>query len=202
MLTRSGYLKERNQPMRIIAGRARGIRLKMVPGNHVRPTADRVKESLFSVIGPFFEGGKVLDLFAGTGALGLEALSRGADQAIFVDLSKASCATIHANAHLTKLQDQVSIIRRDARSVLKMFSKQKLKFDLIFVDPPYFNKLLEPILQEIDQNQLLSETGILIVEHTSRDVLPVTVGSLFCFRELHYGETKITLYHREDKKGG
>lgn len=189
--------------MRIIAGRARGTRLRMVPGNHVRPTADRIKESLFSVIGPFFDGGTVLDLFAGTGALGLEALSRGADQAIFVDLSKASCDTIRANVDATKMKDQVRIMRRDARSALKTFAKQKFQFNLIFLDPPYFEKLLEPVMKWIADFQLLSEEGILIAEHTRKEFLPESVGSLVRIRELDYGETKITLYKRNlTRKGG
>src|SRR4051794_31814353 len=117
--------------MRIIAGSAKGTRLKMVPGKHVRPTADRVKESLFQVIGPFFAGGRVLDLFAGTGALGLEALSRGFDRGVFVDQSRTSCDIIRMNAEAAKLADRVEIYRRDARAALKMLQVKGYQFGLI-----------------------------------------------------------------------
>lgn len=175
----------------------------MVPGKHVRPTADRVKESLFSVIGPFFDGGWVLDLFAGTGALGLEALSRGAERAIFVDLSKASCDIVRANVEAARMKEKTQIIRRDARSALKAFSERQLQFDLIFLDPPYFENLLFPVMESISKHGLLAEEGILIAEHAGKDSLPESVGSLVRFRELKYGDTKIALYERsEGEEGG
>ena len=118
--------------MRIIAGSAKGTRLKMVAGKHVRPTADRVKESLFQVIGPFFEGGLVLDLFCGTGALGLEAVSRGADRAILIDSSRISCETARVNAKAARLSDYVEIYRRDVMAGIQQLHKRSLKFDIIF----------------------------------------------------------------------
>ncbi|SFJ61333.1 16S rRNA (guanine(966)-N(2))-methyltransferase RsmD [Thermoflavimicrobium dichotomicum] len=180
--------------MRIIAGMAKGTRLKMVSGTHVRPTADRVKESLFSVLGPFFEGGWALDLFAGTGALGLEALSRGMERAIFVDQSRTSLETVRSNVKACKMEDRVELYCKDARAVLKMLKQRELRFQLIFLDPPYQKSLLLPVLKSIATSDLLSEDGTVVAEHASREHPPETVGSLRSYRQLTYGDTTITLY--------
>jgi 16S rRNA (guanine(966)-N(2))-methyltransferase RsmD len=178
--------------MRIIAGSAKGIRLKMVPGNHVRPTTDRVKESLFSVIGPFFDGGKVLDLFAGTASLGLEAVSRGMDDAIFVDESLASLRIAKENAQKCQLIKQSSFIRRDARSALKQVA-DKQQFDLIFLDPPYHENLLFPVLKIIQEKSILAADGLMVVEHPSRLEIISQMDEFEPVRELTYGDTNITL---------
>ncbi|MCH5584953.1 16S rRNA (guanine(966)-N(2))-methyltransferase RsmD [Shimazuella sp. AN120528] len=179
--------------MRIIAGSAKGIRLKMVPGNHVRPTADRVKESLFSVIGPFFDGGKGLDLFTGTGSLGLEAISRGMDQVYFVDQSAVSLRIARENAVHCGFSDQAVFLRRDARSVLKYFATKSLQFDLIFLDPPYHENLLQPVLSLIQEKSLLSPEGLLVVEHPHTLSILSSDSSFVTSRELSYGDTTITL---------
>lgn len=183
--------------MRIIAGTVRGTRLKMVPGTHVRPTADRVKESLFQVIGPRFDGDDILDLFAGTGALGLEALSRGAKQAILVDQSKSSLETIRANVEATKMTDRVEIIRRDARAAIRMVKKRGLQFDIIFLDPPYLENLLHPVMKLIVKEELLREDGILVAEYPSREQMSEKVEGLVETRRLDYGDTAISLYKLE-----
>ncbi|MFC7442404.1 16S rRNA (guanine(966)-N(2))-methyltransferase RsmD [Laceyella putida] len=187
--------------MRIIAGTRKGTRLKMVPGQHVRPTADRVKESLFSVIGPFFDGGYALDLFAGTGSLGLEALSRGVERAFFVDQSRTSCETVKANAEVARLADQVEIIRRDARAALKALNERGIRFDIIFLDPPYHKHLLIPALEQIAEFALLTEDGVVVAEHPSQMEMPQTVGQLTSYRSLSYGDITITLYSWEEKEG-
>ncbi|MBA4494746.1 16S rRNA (guanine(966)-N(2))-methyltransferase RsmD [Paenactinomyces guangxiensis] len=188
--------------MRIIAGTARGTRLKMVPGSHVRPTADRVKESLFQVIGPFFDGGWVLDLFAGTGALGLEALSRGAERAIFIDRSKTSLDTIRSNVEAARMNDRAEIYRRDARSVLKVLKQRKLRFRIIFLDPPYQGNLLLPVLEQISKNDLLNEDGVVVAEYPTRRELPPSIGTLIATRQLSYGDTSIFLYQSGLSKEG
>jgi 16S rRNA (guanine966-N2)-methyltransferase len=180
--------------MRIIAGVAKGTKLKVVPGKYVRPTADRVKESLFQVVGPFFAGGLVLDLFAGTGAFGLEALSRGAERAIFIDRSAVSLAVVRENAEKAKLIQHCEIIRRDVRTALKGLQQRGLKCSFIFVDPPYHEKLLLPVLEKIAQTGLLDEEGIIVAEHSLREDLPARIDSLVRFRQLFYGSTGITLY--------
>ncbi|TCS93099.1 16S rRNA (guanine(966)-N(2))-methyltransferase RsmD [Hazenella coriacea] len=183
--------------MRIIAGTARGTKLKMVPGKHVRPTADRVKESLFQVIGPRFDGDNILDLFAGSGALALEALSRGANQAILVDQSKSSIETIRVNVAATKMSNQVEIIRRDARAAIHLLKKKGLQFDIIFLDPPYLENLLIPVIQSIVKEELLKEEGLVVAEYPSREQLPEKFGALVETRRLDYGDTTISLYRIE-----
>jgi len=180
--------------MRIIAGTARGARLKMVPGQHVRPTVDRVKESLFQVIGPFFDGEWALDLFAGTGSLGLEALSRGVERAIFVDQSRVSIETVRVNVEATRMKERAELYRLDARTALKMLQERGLRFRLIFLDPPYHEKFLLPVLKQLSTGDLLTEDGVVIAEYASREAPPEQIGSLVQFRQLTYGETMISLY--------
>lgn len=189
----SGEKKLKVRTMRIIAGSAKGIRLKMVPGNHVRPTTDRVKESLFSVIGPFFDGGSVLDLFAGTGSLGLEAISRGMDHAYFIDQSAQSLRIAKQNAIQCRFLDQTDFLRRDARSALKYFAAKSMQFDLIFLDPPYHERLLEPVLALLQAKSLLSPTGLLAVEHPNSMSILSSGSTFITSRELSYGDTNITL---------
>lgn len=184
--------------MRIIAGSAKGTRLKMVAGKHVRPTSDRVKESLFQVIGPYFEGGLVLDLFCGTGALGLEAVSRGADRAILIDSSRASCEVARANAQSARLSEHVEIYRRDVMAGIQQLHKRHLKFDFIFMDPPYMKNLLTPVIKKLSHFDLLSDDGIIIAEHSSESSPPEETGSFICYRQLNYRDTLISLFSKAE----
>lgn len=181
--------------MRIIAGRAKGIKLKMVPGNHVRPTSDRVKESIFQILGPYFQGGRVLDLFAGTGALGLEALSRGMDEAVFVDQSIKSIQTIRSNIQHLGMENEARVIRREAKSACRWLGKHPQKFELIFVDPPYHNQFLHSILKEISKQKLLAIHGKVVVELPTSTCLPEEIGTLKKSEERSYGQTSIFIYH-------
>ena len=123
--------------MRIIAGKFGGRRLKAVPGMKTRPTTDKVKESMFNIIGPYFDGGNVLDLFAGSGGLSIEAVSRGADQAYLIDRQYQAIKTIKENVAVTKAEDQFQIFKTDARKALTKLAEKQIKFDLVFLDPPY-----------------------------------------------------------------
>jgi 16S rRNA (guanine966-N2)-methyltransferase len=183
--------------MRIIAGTARGLRLKMVPGKHVRPTADRVKESLFHIIGPFFDGGWVLDLFAGTGALGLEALSRGMDRAVFVDRHRLSVETIRANVQLAGFEKQSEIYQRDARAAIRVLARRGIRFQFVFVDPPYREGLHVPVLKQLAVTPILEKNGMVVVESASDQELPKAVEELHVTRELAYGDTVIRLYQQQ-----
>lgn len=181
--------------MRIIAGSAKGIKLKMVPGKHVRPTSDRVKESVFQILGPFFQGGRVLDLFAGTGALGLEALSRGMDEAVFVDQSIKSIQTIQDNIRHLDMEKRTRVVRREARSACRWLGKRQQKFELIFVDPPYQNKFFLSILNEISKQALLAAHGKVVTELPTDTCLPEEIGTLKKSEERSYGQTSIFIYH-------
>src|SRR5690606_32139538 len=121
--------------------------LKAVPGKNTRPTTDKVKEALFSMIGPYFSGGYALDLFAGTGALGIEALSRGIDKAIFIDADKGSTQVIRDNLQATGLVDRAEVFRNDAEKALKALARRRLRLHLVFLDPPYrYGEKLEKLL--------------------------------------------------------
>lgn len=180
--------------MRVIAGSARGIRLKMVPGNHVRPTSDRVKETLFQVVGPYFDGGWALDLFAGTGSLGIEALSRGCDRVVFVDRSRASVDTIKDNLQKTGFIERSEVHREDVRSAMRKLSRREIRFRLVFLDPPYRGNLLTPVMEKIAEGSLLQDDGILVAEHDFRHPPPDRVATLKAYRRMTFGEAAITLF--------
>ncbi len=181
--------------MRIITGTARGHRLKAPPGLETRPTADRVKESMFSILRDKVNGAHVLDIFAGTGALGLEALSRGGAAAAFVDQSAASVRVIRENAAHTRLSDRARIIRSDVWTALDKFSKQGEKFDLAFCDPPYRKGMAQRALRFFCEHALLAERGVLVIEHEKGDVLALPQsGFLRWARSESYGATAVSFY--------
>ena len=173
--------------MRIITGTARGCRLKTPKGEATRPTADRIKESLFNILGRRVEAAHVLDLFAGTGALGLEALSRGAASALFVDERTASL--IEENAAKTRLLERAEIVRADVLRILTRLGGAGRSFDLIFCDPPYRQGLWEKVLSSVDREGLLAPDGCMIVEHGAEEEALPALENLRCVREERYGKT-------------
>lgn len=181
--------------MRIITGTAKGTKLKTPRGLAVRPTADRVKESIFNILGGRVIDANVLDLFAGTGNLGLESLSRGAGHATFVDQSHSSISLIKQNAIQTKLQDQLSIIKGNVLTVLdKALVGQH--YDLIFCDPPYNKGLVALVLSKVDQLALLESGGIVIAEHSEHESVGSQWQNLQLRRVEHFGETCISFFVR------
>lgn len=175
--------------MRIITGRARGLRLKTPANFSTRPTSDRVKESLFSILNgikDFSEVEAVLDIFAGTGALGLESLSRGAKSAIFIDNSTADL--ISENIRRAKFEDFCKVYRGDFKKVLQKISRQHLKFDLIFSDPPYAKNFSQSTVNLISEFELLKSDGLLIIEHGAGEILELP-QNLNLIRKTVYGNT-------------
>jgi 16S rRNA (guanine966-N2)-methyltransferase len=189
--------------VRVITGTAKGRPLKTVPGRDVRPTADRVKESIFNVIGPRVMESQFLDLFAGSGNIGVEALSRGASAVVFVELVTAHLAVIAENLTVTGLRERAHLLGREAISACAELGKQAQRFDLIFVDPPYGQELVPAALAAIARHDLLLADGWVICEHHRRDPMPDRItsahsaGSLERFRELTFGETVLSLYREE-----
>ena len=173
--------------MRIITGRARGARLKTPKGLLTRPTSDRVKESLFSILGGRVVGRRVLDLFAGTGSLGLEALSRGSASAAFVD--RATEHVLRENAEHTRLDEAVRILRGDVFSVLSRLAAEGAVFDLVFCDPPYHKGLWERTLTALDASPILSEGALVIVESGEDEKELPSLTRLSLVREERYGHT-------------
>jgi 16S rRNA (guanine(966)-N(2))-methyltransferase RsmD len=184
----------------VITGTAKGHSLKTVKGRDIRPTADRVKESLFNVLGGRVADAEFLDLFAGSGAVGIEALSRGARRCVFVDLATAHLKVVAENLTDTRLMDRAELLRRDARAASADLGRRGRRFDLIFVDPPYGQELVPQSLQEIVQHSLLKDGGWVICEHHHKDPVPDVVpglleaGGLTRIRELIFGETVLSLY--------
>lgn len=187
--------------MRIITGSAKGTKLKTPRGLDTRPTGDRVKESVFNILGEKLVGAKVLDLFAGTGNLGLEALSRGADSALFIDRSSTSINLVRENIGLTKLADKAEVLKGDSLTVLERLMNRKLQFDLIFCDPPYNKGLVQLVLAKIDQGTLLSSHGVVVVEHSKHDPLNEDFSQLKVNRTEKYGETLVSFVIIENQGG-
>ena len=179
--------------MRVITGIARGRRLKEPNGMETRPTADRVKEAIFSSIQFEVEGRKVLDLFGGTGQMGIEALSRGATHCTFVDLQKQAVAIIRENVNSTGFADQSTVIQGDA---LAFLSRCREKFDLIFLDPPYDSGLLEKAMELITTIDIVSENGIIVCENGSNSGWPVVAEPYRMQKEYRYGKIRTALYRR------
>ena len=180
--------------MRVITGKARGVNLKTPEGLITRPTADRVKEALFSVINFDIPGAEVLDLFGGTGQLGIEALSRGAKNAVFVDENDKACLLIKENLRRTKLESQSRVVRGDYLSFLRSC---KTQFDIIFLDPPYAEVFLENSLNCITEIDILRSGGIIVCERPLEKTLSMDFPGYTRSKDYKYGKTLITLYRKD-----
>lgn len=178
--------------MRVITGSCRGMRLKTLSGNDVRPTTDKVKEAIFSAIQFDIEGRNVLDLFAGSGQLGIEALSRGAASATFVDMSAESISVVKDNLDYTRLADKSKVSRNDFSSFIGMC---KDKFDIVFLDPPYGKGILQSALLKIPS--VISDHCVLICEHPTGEEMPARVGEHTVSKVYRYGKTSVTVYRKE-----
>ena len=183
--------------MRVITGSARGRRLKELEGMETRPTTDRVKEGLFNVLQFDIEGRKVLDLFAGTGQLGIECLSRGAASAVFVDRRPDAAALTRENLKLCDLTDRSRVVAGDSMEFLKAARE---KYDLIFLDPPYQSDLLDRALEAIARFDILREHGIIVCESAAERTIPQLEAPYERGREYRYGKIKLTLFHRAGRE--
>lgn len=179
--------------MRVITGSARGVRLKTPDGLKTRPTSDRVKEAVFSMIQFEVEGGRFLDLFAGTGQMGIEALSRGAASAVFVDGWKDACQLVRENLRLTKLSDKAKVVNSDYLSYLQSCRE---KFDIVFLDPPYAEFFLENALNKISEIDILSDRGIIICERPAEKQLDLDISGLQRSKDYRYGKTWVTVFRK------
>ncbi len=182
--------------MRIIAGESKGRVLEPVRGRKIRPTSDRVKESMFNIIQNRIQDSTVLDLFAGTGNLGLEALSRGARRAIFIDRDINAIKSINKNCKSLGYSERTEIFRNDAASSLTHLSKDGILFDIIFMDPPYNKGYEMALLSSIGNLNVLHDLGIIVVEHDAKLLLPDKVVNLYCFDRRKYGGTGISFYRK------
>lgn len=180
--------------MRVISGTAKGRALKAVPGTNTRPTTDKVKEAIFSMIGPYFDGGNVLDLFAGTGGLGIEALSRGMERAVFIDLEKKSLDVVQENLKAARLEDRAEMYRTDAFRALKALAKREQRFALFFFDPPYRMKVIGELLESVQELGLAEPGAVFVAEHDSEYDPPEVAGRAERIRQTAYGDTAVSIY--------
>jgi 16S rRNA (guanine(966)-N(2))-methyltransferase RsmD len=180
--------------LRVISGTAKGHKLKTIKGLTTRPTSDKVKGAVFNILAALIPGANILDIFAGTGSLGIEALSRGADSAVFVDKSSECFRTIKENLAHTKLESEATVVVGDVFAALNKFSKNNKKFDIIFLDPPYGKGLVEETLKSIAENDIIMPEGIIVAEHDASDKVPEEVGGLARYRWEKYGDTVISFY--------
>ena len=185
--------------MRVISGKARGLKLNAPKNQDVRPTTDRVKESLFNMINSYIMDSNILDLFAGTGSLGIECLSRGAKNCVFVDKSKDSINIVRSNVKKARVENESTILNVDFKDAVKRLSTQNQKFDVIFMDPPYYENMFIECLKSIDKFNLLDEDGIIVVEHDTKDLFEDSIGRLNKSREKKYGNTTLTFYKLEEQ---
>jgi len=182
--------------LRVIAGIAKRRQLKAPRGLKVRPTADRVKEALFNILGSLVKGSSFLDLFAGTGSVGIEALSRGAERAVFVDKDINNIRIIKENLGITGLEANARLVCMNVGQALSLLGKEKQMYDLIFIDPPYFKELASDTLDGIIKNNLLKPGGTIIVEISKKDPLPRDAAALLrLFRQEKYGDTLLSFYN-------
>lgn len=179
--------------MRVVSGTARGCKLQPVPGMNTRPTTDRVKENVFNLIQEHVRGARVLDLFAGTGQLGIEALSRGAQHCDFVEHDKVAYNIVYKNTQAARVSDRAALHRAEAEGFVSHAAKRQ--YDLIFLDPPYGGKILENALLWIERFDILSANGIIICESAVGDCF---AHGFEVVRERRYGATMITVLQQQD----
>ncbi len=179
--------------MRVIAGKAKGTQLNTPDGMLTRPTADRVKEALFSIIQFDLPGARVLDLFGGTGQLGIEALSRGASKAVFVDSRREACQLIRSNLKKTHMESDAAVVQSD---YLEYLNRCKERFDIILLDPPYAEVFLETAIKRITEIDILQSGGIIVAEHPLGKELPWEFEGYTRSKDYKYGKIMLTLYRK------
>ena len=181
--------------MRVIAGKYRGRRVDRLDSDSVRPTLDRVKESLFSILTPRIVGTRVVDLFAGSGSLGIESLSRGACFAMFIDMQKECIEQIVKNIESLSIpREEYGYREATAKTAVSLLRRDGAKFDLVFVDPPYGQELVPQTLELLADGSLLNPGAWIVAEHHKKEPVPETCGELVLFRKKDYGDVAITFY--------
>ncbi|MGL4821008.1 MAG: 16S rRNA (guanine(966)-N(2))-methyltransferase RsmD [Bacilli bacterium] len=186
--------------MRIISGSRRGKKLMSLAGDATRPTTDKVKESLFNIIGPYFDGGEVLDLFAGSGNLALEAISRGATHATLCERNPKAADVIRKNIIDCKFEKETTLLVREASGCLDALHASGKTFDYVFLDPPYRKGLIEEMMEKMGQLQLVNAEGFIVCEHGRDEAIPSTIGPYERYRYVEYGTIAISLFEPVTKE--
>ncbi|MBI1911036.1 MAG: 16S rRNA (guanine(966)-N(2))-methyltransferase RsmD [Deltaproteobacteria bacterium] len=185
--------------MRVIGGKFKGRNLASFKGMSIRPTSDKVREAIFNILPREFPFKRVLDIFAGTGAMGIEALSRGAEDVIFVDSSPSSISVIKKNLEACGVGTQ-KVFKKDAVSAVRFFSQKQERFDLVFIDPPYDSSLVEETMNAIDNSGILSPEGVLVAETSKRIAVKLEYSNLELTDERKYGDTVVYFFSLKEKQ--
>lgn len=183
--------------MRIIAGKYRSRRIETRSSNETRPTLDKVREAVFSSLGGTFQGGEFLDLYAGSGANGLESLSRGMDHAVFVDLSKDAVDVIYQNIQALGCQDSTEVYHMKDTRALTLLKEKGKKFKIIYLDPPYAKQHNTEILSLIDTNEMMTANGVVVIESDRKNHFEENYNHLKFIFDKEYGISRITYYRYE-----
>lgn len=187
--------------MRVVAGEYKSRRLKAVPGTRTRPTSDKVKESLFNMVGPYFTSGQWLDFYGGSGGVAIEAVSRGMSQAVIIEKYPPAIQTIYHNIEVTKESDKFTVLKGANRKALLKWQKDNpILFNYVFLDPPYMEQQVLEDITWLDTHGFLSRECTIICELASRDTLPDQVVGFNKKNEKKYGETTLHIYQREGKE--
>lgn len=184
--------------MRVIAGEFRRRILNTLDGMNTRPTTDRNKENIFNVIGPYFDGGMSLDMFGGSGSLTIESISRGIDYGIIIDKQPKAINIIKKNVEMLKIEDRVKVLRGDYLQTMQSLADQGKKFDLILVDPPFKMLVIDEIVKFVDDNDMLTDDGIIMAEFFKENKFEAEFKTIECYRFIDYGTSHIKLYRKKD----
>jgi len=184
--------------MRIIAGTYRGRKIDFPKTPDIRPTQDRIREALFNVIAPDIEGRKVLDLFAGSGSLGIEALSRGAKKVTFVDNNLKCIKIIKKNLEGIGITAEAEVYKQDAFKAIERLSASGASFDIVFIDPPYYKDLAKKALIKLTHYVILSHNNIIVVEHYKKDALPEDLKGMALKKQKRFGDIFLSFYVKSD----
>lgn len=182
--------------MRVITGIAKGKKLTTPKDNRIRPTTDRIKESLFNIISPYLMNCNFLDCFSGTGSMGIEAISRGANISYFIDNHRESIQIINKNIKDVGFDSKSEVLSMDVREGLKFLSLRNMQFDVIFMDPPYQIDIINKIINDIFNYNLLTTKGIIVAEHDKKVILDEFIGDYHIRKSRAYGKTSLTIYER------
>ncbi|MEY8444783.1 16S rRNA (guanine(966)-N(2))-methyltransferase RsmD [Enterococcus ratti] len=184
--------------MRVISGIYGGRRLKSLAGVTTRPTTDKVKESIFNMIGPYFEGGEVLDLFSGSGSLAIEAISRGCEHAVCVEKNYQAIKVIKENIEQTKELEKFIVLKLDADKAIEKLANDHWVFDYLFLDPPYAKQKIEDQVIKMSELNLFKKSAVIVCETDKTVELPEKIASFIQIRKKNYGITSVTIYRKED----
>jgi len=180
--------------LRIIAGELKGRKLHSIDTKLIRPTSDMVREALFSILGNMVVDSRFLDLFAGSGGVGIEAFSRGAKEVVFVDSASESIRVLKKNLELTKIINETEVIHSDYSIAIDRLSSQGREFDIVYIDPPYKMGIEIEAAKKIQDKKILAKDGIIIIEHEAKNLMPDTIEFLEKIKERKYGNVRLSLY--------